>query len=208
MPSYQEITTYRATHLSPQAQRKVEALLAQRRTDKVEADNDIIIDRRVFPWNWANREGAIRSKVFEVIYGADVCWEEEQDFRLQQKIIAEEKTILPCEGWLLIENRQVVGAAEFKVTKTSTQPYPWLWLWIFIDPEHRRKGIASKRVPIWFERYGDFLIDQPNEQAFAMLEKTGYLGRLTIKAESRPIAKGVTTANTYKYLGPDAPAKA
>ena len=67
-----------------------------------------------------------------------------------------------AEGWLLVENHRVVGAAEFTVDIGTS----WLLEWIFVDLGHRRQGIASTRMPMWVKRYGrDMLVDQPNPPA-------------------------------------------
>jgi ribosomal protein S18 acetylase RimI-like enzyme len=49
-----------------------------------------------------------------------------------------------------------------------------LWEWVWVDPEHRRQGICSARLPLFVERYGNMLVDQPNPHAVALLEKTGF----------------------------------
>jgi hypothetical protein len=89
-------------------------------------------------------------------------------------------------GLLLVENGGIVGAAGF-TNKTFLGEYApefvnfedylnnWQWSFAFIDPQHRRKGYVSKRIPAWREEFGEFTSTRPwSEGARAMFEKMGW----------------------------------
>ena len=180
-PSYKEIAEYRRSHLSSRILRAVDKLLSGRRTAEVDSNDDIIVSRYDAPWSWQHDEIDLRSKCFELLEVADVKW-------------APYRPGDPAEGWLMVEDNRIVGAAEFKqrgafcwLPGHSQEPAirAWVWVWVFVDPEHRRKGVVSRRLPIWEERYGEFVIDQPNPNAMAMLRKLGCLARHGVSGPSR-----------------------
>jgi len=85
-------------------------------------------------------------------------------------------------GILLVENGGIIGAAGFSnVTfiKDDREFVPWeeylknwQWLFAFIDPQHRRKGYITKRIPEWRERFGEFNSTRPwSESVRALFEK-------------------------------------
>jgi hypothetical protein len=88
-------------------------------------------------------------------------------------------------GILLVENGGIVGAAGFSNTTfiDSDEEYVefkeylqnWQWSFAFIDPQHRRKGYLSKRIPQWRKEFGEFTSTRPwSEAARAMFEKIGW----------------------------------
>jgi hypothetical protein len=99
---------------------------------------------------------------------------------LQDACLWKEKGFPPEEcgqtdGWLLVEQRQIIGGAKF-----SRIDDIWMWQFAWIHPEHRRKGYLLKRLPQWIERYGSFVADQPNQHARALLRKAGYTDKILI----------------------------
>ena len=189
MPRYEdpvaimrEARQYRREHPSDKVLRAIEKHLARRRIEPTEANEDIVVDQHS-PWSWQHDEIDIRARCFGLMEIADSTW-----FPPKKK--EPPGGWAPSEGWLLVENYRIVGAAEFIqfpawdfISQSAIKT--WVWDWVWIDPEHRRKGVVSRRLPIWEARYGDFVIDQPNPYATALLEKSGSLHRHLIKGTSR-----------------------
>jgi hypothetical protein len=150
--------------------RKIKALL-DRRTDQIFADNeDLLVDMYSAPL-WMQRQMYLRAKLMAIEEGYDgLCWPEQGRVG--------EYAGLACQGWLLVEDEQIIGGTEFAEIqyfdpKTGLIRL-WSWVFVYVDPEHRGKGNVIKRLPKWRERYGDFLVEQPNEATKAMLIKVGY----------------------------------
>lgn len=145
------------------------------------ANEDIIVNPHDSTWGWQHEEIDIRAACFDLMEVADTRW-------FPPRKVAPPGGWATSEGWLLVEDHRIVGAAEFTKHEMTemfapTQP-AWCWYWVLVDPEHRRKGVVSRRLPIWEARYGDFVIDQPNPSAAALLKKSGILQRHLIKGPS------------------------
>jgi hypothetical protein len=200
LPSSKEVREYPHNNLSARAKRAIDKLLATRSTNRLDTNEDILVDPFRFPWGPMHHEMIIRSRCFKIIAAADVEWIEERE-------IERSANKLPCEGWLLVENHHIIGAAEFDTNIDSSASQHWVWCWAFIDPEHRRNGFCLKRLPIWEQRYGSALvIDQPNSCAIAMLKKAGYFERFRVKGppvavdNSGGIANCILTLTQYEQL--------
>ena len=173
-----EIQQYRRGHPSDKVLRSIEKHLARRRIDPTEANKDIVVDQHS-PWSWQHDEIDLRAACFDLMEIADTRW-------FPPRKVAPPGGWAPSEGWLLVENHRIVGAAEFIqfpawdfIHQSTTKI--WAWDWVWVDPEHRRQGAVSRRLPIWEAQYGGFVIDQPNPYATALLEKAGILQRHPIK---------------------------
>lgn len=168
MPSLAAAMRYRRANPSARCRRAIERLLSERR--QIAADADITCDPTAPSWTPAHAEVALRSRCFVILNCSDCEWCDDQKRK---------KLSLPgdIEGWLLMEDGRPVGAAEFGKDADGA----WIWRWAFIDPEHRRQGHITRRLPFWEARYGGWLIiDQPNEAACAMLRAAGYANRVSI----------------------------
>jgi hypothetical protein len=85
-----------------------------------------------------------------------------------------------------VENGGIVGAAGFtnmtfidddtvEIVKLEEYLKNWQWSFAFIDPQHRRKGYITKRIPEWRKEFGEFTSTRPwSESARAMFEKMGW----------------------------------
>jgi ribosomal protein S18 acetylase RimI-like enzyme len=171
-PTLKEIQEYRREYPSEGILRAIAKLLARRHTEAIELNEDVVVSKYESPWGWEHDEIDLRGACFDLMEGSDVRW-------------YAQRSGPTSEGWLLVENRRIVGAAEFRlrdgvqITADFQQQARrhWTWWWVYVDPEYRRTGVVSRRLSIWESRYGDFLIDQPNRCALALLEKTGALER-------------------------------
>ena len=174
-----EVQQYRRERPSDKVLRAIEKHLARRRIEPVEPDKDIVVNQHDSPWGWQHEEIDLRAACFGLMEVADSRW--------FPRKAAPPGGWAPSEGWLLVEDHRIVGAAEFVqhvIWELGRTRPAWLWDWIWVDPEHRRKGVVSRRLPVWEARYGNFVIDQPNPYAAALLEKAGILDRHPIKGLS------------------------
>ena len=99
------------------------------------------------------------------------------------------------DGWLLVEDRRVVGATEFRQEDTSRGRL-WLWFWLYVDPEYRRQEIVTRRIPRWLRQYPGMIIDQPNPAIWRLIHKTGLHLRCPIKGPSMWIGDDRICATT------------
>jgi len=162
--TFAEIVDYRINHPTAFVQDRIAYLLSKRRA--VDAGT---LDIRVDPIageRWMHEELFICAACLWLLEGQDaVLWNPEG---------FDPKDAGPTDGWLLVEERQIIGGAKFSFDGN------WEWQFVWIHPEYRHKGYVLKRLPQWIERYGSFVADQPNSHALALLKKAGYADKITI----------------------------
>jgi len=160
-----DIIDYRINHPSVLIQEMIAGFLSKRAT--LDAGT---CDIRVDPVEgapWMHRELALRALCLCALQDNDAVLWTPKGFK---------DGSLETDGWLLVEQHQIVGGAKFHLNDGR-----WSWQFVWIDPEHRRKGYVCKRLPQWIKRYGSFVADQPNQHALAMLRKAGYTDKILIK---------------------------
>src|SRR5262245_37630286 len=64
-PSLHDVQQHRRENPSERILRAIDKFLARRRTEPVEADEDIIVDRHGEPWSWRHDEIDLRAACFE-----------------------------------------------------------------------------------------------------------------------------------------------
>jgi len=182
-------------HLSNLALNEIRRLLSTRRNLEVVHDGDIPVSRYETSWDWRHDEIALRVRIFDITEIADTKWELWAGPDTQDGL---------CEGWLLVEAGHLVGAAEFRQWPTS-EGRTWFWYFVYVDPEHRRQGVVSRRLPVWERRYPGLIIDQPNPHMTRLLRKFGADKRLRLKGASLPFGEGqfcLTTAPRMDLSNP------
>jgi hypothetical protein len=166
--NFQSYMEYMRAHPSKEIQRECRKLLKRRGREYIAGNNDILVN----PWDspkWMHKEMYIRLRCLQLVERIDTCRWWEHGFK------GERDTELNSEGWLLVENYHLVGAAKFsRLYFEPKQKFVWSFDLVYIDPEHRCKGYTSKRIGGWIEKYGNFILDQPNPAARGMLRKSGY----------------------------------
>lgn len=160
--TFDEFIDYRINHPTALTQDKIARLLRKREARDT-GDCDIRVDP-VTGNLWMHQE------LF--ICAACLCILELQDAVLWMPDGFKEGSN-ETDGWLLVEQRQIIGGAKFSLTDGH-----WEWQFVWIHPEHRRKGYLLKRLPQWIDRYGSFIADQPNQHVRALLQKAGYADKI------------------------------
>jgi GNAT superfamily N-acetyltransferase len=166
----EEIRSFRRRHPSLRIQAEIARLLATRR--ECDLACDIMVSRRESSWDWRHSEMRLRSRIFELMEVADLLWE-----------LRDYSHDLRRDGWLLVEDRRIVGATEFRQEETSWGRV-WIWFWVYVDPEYRRQGVVTRRIPRWERQYPSMIIDQPNPHMSRLIRKTGLHQRCRIKGPS------------------------
>jgi hypothetical protein len=72
---------------------------------------------------------------------------------------------------LLVEQTVPVGAAGFVFVNWENRPPGWHMFLAWVADDWRRRGVMSRRWPIWRRTYGDFTVEQPSEAMQAFLRK-------------------------------------
>ena len=121
--------------------------------------------------NWATRDVACGTTV-DMMEVSELLWELSGDTYPDD---------LREDGWLLVEEGRIVGATEFREEDTSWGRV-WIWFWVYVDPEYRRKGVVTRRIPRWESQYPGMIIDQPNPHMQRLIHKTGLHRRCRSRA--------------------------
>jgi hypothetical protein len=99
--SYELIRQYRPAHPGQKGLQRIERLLSHRRIEELVSDSDIIVSRCGEPWDWRYDEVEIRARWFDFVEISNCDWSPPVPLNP------------PHEGWLFVEARRIVGAAEF-----------------------------------------------------------------------------------------------
>jgi hypothetical protein len=191
MPDGEELRNFRRLNLSPRIRAEITRLLSTRRND-VTVTEDILVSRHQPEWGWRHDEMQLRARIFELLEIAEVAWD-----------LVDCPPGLRRDGWLLVEDGHIIGATEFRQELTD-QGRRWFWFWLFVDPEYRRQGAVTRRLPIWEGRYPGMIIDQPNPAMWRIIHRAGLHLRTPVKGPSLWIGDERIFALSDPYA-PDVP---
>jgi hypothetical protein len=128
---------------------------------------DIRVDQKSPPW------------LHQLVYQQAHYLQQQEHYDFTQwdakRGITENECEKDIHALLLIEEPQlIVGAASWSWVLWNNHTPSWCMNFIWIAGTWRRKGVLSKRWPIWRETYGAFIVEPPwSESMEAFLRKMG-----------------------------------